>query len=79
MVQQAGAPVRAGDVVPIEAQIRCVQRELAQRRSVYPRLVAAHKLRSEDAARETWTMQAVLDTLNRVAGQPSAVQPGLEV
>jgi hypothetical protein len=79
MVIQAGAAVRAGDTVALDVQIRCVQRELKLRRRVYPRLVSQKTMRVEDATRETWEMQAVLDTLNRLAGQPTAVQPGLEV
>jgi hypothetical protein len=73
----AGAPVRAGDTVPLPRQIACVQRELAMRRSAYPRFVASGRMTAEQAARETWEMQGVLDTLRRLAGAPTAVQPDL--
>lgn len=61
----------------IAAQIRCVQREINQRKRVYPRLVQTRRMTAEDANRETLTMEAVLDTLREIAGMPSAVQPGL--
>jgi hypothetical protein len=34
-------------------------------------------MKAEDAARETWEMQAVLDTLRALGGAPTAVQPDL--
>jgi hypothetical protein len=76
-MKQAGAPVRAGEVVSLPDQIVCVMRELAMRRRVYPRWVAEGRMTGEQAARETWHMQAVLDTLRGLAGIPTAVQPGL--
>jgi hypothetical protein len=77
MVKRAGSATRAGDTVPIEEQIRCVDRELALRRSFYPREVQAGRMRLEVAQRETWAMQGVLDTLRACAGQPTAIQPEL--
>jgi hypothetical protein len=56
--------------VPLARQIACVKRELAMRRSAYPKWVARGRMRAEDAARETAEMQAVLDTLNELAGEP---------
>lgn len=76
-MKQAAAPVRAGETVSLVDQIRCVARELAMRRSAYPRWVSAGKMSASDAARETWHMQAVLDTLRELAGSPTAVQPDL--
>jgi hypothetical protein len=76
-MKNAGAPVRAGETVPLPRQIACVERELRMRRGAYPRWVAAGRMRVEDAARETWEMQAVLDTLRQLAGVPTAVQPDL--
>jgi hypothetical protein len=76
-MKQAGAPVRAGDNVSLVDQIRCVERELRMRRKVYPSWVAQGKMRAADAARETWAMQAVLDTLREKAGMPTAVQQEL--
>lgn len=78
-MKRGGAPVRAGDLVPLAEQILVVRRELAQRRKVYPRLVTRGKMTKEYAAREIWGMQAVLDTLNAAAGMPTAVQPNLEI
>lgn len=77
MVKHAGAAVRAGDTVSLEDQIRCVERELRMRRKVYPSWVAQGKMRAADAARESWHMQAVLDTLREKAGVPTAIQPDL--
>lgn len=76
-MKTAGAPVRAGDTVPLPRQIACVERELRMRRRVYPRLVADGRMAEADATRETWEMQAVLDTLRGLAGVPTAVQPDL--
>ncbi|MBU8540236.1 hypothetical protein [Falsiroseomonas tokyonensis] len=76
-MKNAGAPVRAGEKVPLAQQIACVERELRLRRSAYPRWVAAGRMTEEKAAAETWQMQAVLDTLRGLAGTPTAVQPDL--
>lgn len=76
-MKHGGAPVRAGEKVPLARQIACVERELRMRRGAYPRWVAQGRMTAEDAARETWEMQAVLDTLRQAAGTPTAVQPDL--
>lgn len=47
----------------LEAQIRCVRRELALRRNAYPRWVENGRMKEAEAAREIETMAAVLDTL----------------
>jgi hypothetical protein len=73
----AAAPVRANETVPLQRQIGCVMRELQMRRRVYPGLIAARRMTAEAAARETWEMQAVLDTLRGLAGAPTAAQPDL--
>ncbi|HTK34594.1 MAG TPA: hypothetical protein VL358_04800 [Caulobacteraceae bacterium] len=49
--------------VPLADQIACVKRELALRRSAYPRWVAGHKLTQEKADHELAAMAAVLATL----------------
>lgn len=77
MVKRAGAPVRANETVPLNVQVACVRREMAMRRSVYPKWVAAGRMTAADAAHETWAMQAVLDSLCALAGTPTAVQPDL--
>jgi hypothetical protein len=47
----------------IDEQIRCVRRELAMRKSVYPRRVSDGKMKADAAAGEINCMQAVHDTL----------------
>jgi hypothetical protein len=77
VTKNAGVPVRAGEMVPLARQIACVERELRMRRSEYPRLVEEGRMSAEKATRETWEMQAVLDTLRRLGGAPTAEQPEL--
>jgi len=77
MAKHAGAPVRASETVPLARQIACVERELRMRRRAYPRWVGDGRMTAEQAARETWEMQAVLDMLRGLAGVPTAVQPDL--
>ena len=47
----------------IQEQIKCVEREIAMRKRVYPRWVAAGKMKSEAAEHEIRAMEAVLETL----------------
>mgnify|MGYP003396328822 CR=1 FL=1 len=47
----------------IARQIKCVQRELALRKRVYPRFVAGEKITQEVADEEIAVMTAVLATL----------------
>lgn len=56
-------------MIPITDQVACVKRELAKRRHVYPRLVAAGKMQQAEADRETSRMRAVLATLEEVASK----------
>jgi hypothetical protein len=51
----------------IRDQIRCVEREIALRRRVYPRWVAEERMSQVVADAEVATMEAVLATLKRVA------------
>jgi hypothetical protein len=53
--------------VSIEAQISCVIRELALRRSAYPKWIESRRLTVATAERETAGMEAVLATLREVA------------
>jgi hypothetical protein len=53
--------------VPIEAQIVAVQREIAMRKRVYPRWILNEKMTEQKAAHEIACMEAVLETLQRVA------------
>jgi hypothetical protein len=54
------------DNVPLSEQIAEVQRELAFRKRVYPRLVRQFKMTSGESARHMLHMQAVLLTLETV-------------
>ena len=52
--------------VEYDAQIACVRREIAMRERVYPKWVAAGKMKLDMADREIATMKAVLETVIRV-------------
>lgn len=47
----------------LEDQIKCVARELAMRRNVYPKWVSNGKMTQEKATWETEAMSAVVETL----------------
>lgn len=49
--------------VALEDQIKAVKREIAMRRSVYPRWVESGKMKQAKADEETRAMEAVLETL----------------
>lgn len=49
----------------LEQQIKVVEREIAVRKRVYPRLVANARMKPERAAFEMGVMKAVLATLER--------------
>lgn len=53
-------------VIPLEAQIECVTREIAMRERVYPRWIGQGKMTPVKADREIQGMKAVLDTLIRL-------------
>lgn len=53
-------------MIPIEAQIKCVRREIDKRIEVYPRLTSKGSMTLEKATAEIATMRAVLDTLQQV-------------
>ena len=57
------------ELVPIEAQIASAERELKFRLRVYPRWVQQGKLSDQQSAHELRCMRAIVDTLQRVAGQ----------
>lgn len=52
--------------IAIHDQIKCVEREIALRRSVYARRVSSGSMTQEASDREIATMEAVLDTLRAV-------------
>lgn len=62
----------------LAAQIRCIERELALRKRVYPRLLKNGTLTQHMAAHELLTMEAVLATLQALRAQqevPDAATP----
>lgn len=61
------AAERAAREMPIEDQVRAVERELKMRRSVYLRRVQDGKMTPQQMARGTWEMLAVLGTLRKLA------------
>lgn len=61
----------------IDAQIRCVQREIKMRERVYPRWVEDQRMNKHHAAFEIDCMKAVLRTLMEAAqGAPPKVTRG---
>ncbi len=52
-----------GDRAPIDAQVRCVEREIEQRKRVYPRLVANGRMSQKKADYEIAMMTQVLRTM----------------
>lgn len=53
--------------VPLLEQMLCVQREIAMRERVFPRMVASGKMKQRMAEREITVMRAVLETLRRMS------------
>jgi hypothetical protein len=58
--------VDEGRGMTLEEQIKSVEREITMRERVYPRWVAAGKMKQEKALFEIAAMRAVLETLKRV-------------
>lgn len=54
------------DSVPLEQQIRCIEREVAYRERAYSHSVAAGKMTPQKYSEEVGTMRAVLLTLERL-------------
>jgi hypothetical protein len=52
--------------VTLIEQVRCVEREIALRRSVYPRWVAQKRMKASQAEHELEAMVAVLATLTEL-------------
>lgn len=50
----------------IDDEIACVEREIQQRRNVYPRLIAAKKMTREFAEQQIKLMEAVLRRLQDI-------------
>ncbi|ORE98675.1 hypothetical protein [Aurantimonas sp. 22II-16-19i] len=62
----------------LASQIACVRREIAQRRKVYPRLVATRKMRQVEADRHIEEMEAVLATLEWLQPNEAAIRAFVE-
>ncbi len=58
--------------VTLEAQIACIEREIAMRERIYPRWIRDHKLLAATAEVELSRMRAVLETLRGLAQAPKA-------
>jgi hypothetical protein len=56
-------------VVPLNLQIQCVAREVALRKNYYPKRVARGQMKETEAQREIERMEAVLHTLQALAGR----------
>ena len=52
--------------ISLEDQISCAKRELAMRKSAYPRWVANGKMKQAEADKETDRMAAILETLQNL-------------
>ncbi len=60
------------DPVSLDDQIACVARELALRRSAYPKWVANGRMKQSEAEREVARMTAVIETLKGLRWIPAA-------
>jgi hypothetical protein len=58
------------DLLPVtlDEEILCVRREIGMRERVYPRWVAAGKMKPYNAEREIAAMKSVLESLHRLKG-----------
>lgn len=52
--------------VPIDEQVRCVEREISMRERVYPRWVEQKRMTEKKADQELEAMRAVLETLHNI-------------
>lgn len=53
--------------IPLAEQVACVEREIRMRRRAYPRWVADRRLAQDKADAELRAMEAVAETLRRLA------------
>ena len=53
-------------MISLERQLRCAQRELQQRKRVYPRLVEQHKMLQSSAEDEICAQEAIIETLTQL-------------
>lgn len=54
--------------ITLDEQLACLRREIAMRKSVYPKWVTLGKMTEEKADREIEVMQSVLDLLIKIQG-----------
>ena len=66
MTDQATMEMQA---VSLDTQIQCVAREIAMRKSAYPKWIFHRRLTQQKADAEIAAMSAVLETLKRVKYQ----------
>lgn len=57
--------------VSIDDKVKEIERELAKRWHVYPRMVADHKMNKQEADRKILVLEAVLDDLRRYQAKVS--------
>lgn len=55
----------------IEEQIKCVKREIAMRKRVYPKWVKYNRMKQEEADHEITCMESVLKTMEGLSNQTS--------
>jgi hypothetical protein len=60
--------------IPLDKQIACVAREIAMRKSWYPRQVEAGRMKQEACDHQIAAMEAVLETLKSL--QPTDKREG---
>lgn len=58
-------------IEPID-KLRCVEREIAMRKTIYPKLVASGRMKQDEADREIAVMEAVADDIRNQIGPPGA-------
>lgn len=64
--------------IPLHRQLAAVRNEIALRRRVYPRFIAAGRMTESEAADRIECMVAVLDTLTKLqAAEKEAREPSL--
>lgn len=56
-------------LVPLGAQVACVQRELSMREHVYPAQIQKGRMTQAQATAEIAAMRAVLETLRQLAAK----------
>lgn len=63
---------KAGEGITLKGQLACAKRELALRKTVYPRFIAQGKMLSSKAVIEVESMAAIVQTLQRLVDAEQA-------